>query len=80
VSFCAGSCNDSTRVQRPLAGVSSVDFELPACDEGMALLKLWAQNDATLAPELPKVPENAKGTLAQDFYRHVAQCPKCNEL
>ena len=52
-----------------------VDFELPACDEGMVLLKLWAQNDATLAQELPKVAENATGTLAQDFYRHVAQCP-----
>jgi hypothetical protein len=46
----------------------------------MVLLKLWAQNDATLAQELPKVPENAKGALAQDFYRHVAQCPKFNEL
>jgi hypothetical protein len=57
-----------------------VDFELPACDEGMALLKLWAQNDATLTQELPIVPENAKGTLAHDFYRHFAQCPKCNEL
>ena len=57
-----------------------VDFELPACDEGMVLLKLWAHDDATLAQELPKVPEKATGALAQDFYRHVAQCPKCNEL
>jgi hypothetical protein len=57
-----------------------VDFELPACDEGTVLPELWAHNDATLVQELPKVTGDATGTLAQDFYRHVAQCSKCNEL
>jgi hypothetical protein len=56
------------------------DFELPACDEGMVLLKHWADNDPVMAHVLPVIPQGATGIFAEQFYRHVARCPKCNEL
>jgi hypothetical protein len=60
--------------------VPGIDFELPACDEGMILLKKWADNDPAMAQRLPDVPKTGSGDLAQNFYRHLLDCPKCNEL
>ena len=56
------------------------DFEPPACDVGMALLKHWADDHPEMAHVLPVIPQGAKGIFVEQFYRHSAMCPKCNEL
>ena len=55
------------------------DFDPPACETGMMLLRRWANADPTLARFFPDIPEGATGPQAKTFYDHVNRCPKCNE-
>jgi hypothetical protein len=55
------------------------DFDPPACEEGMVLLKEWAEHDSALMQWLPLVPEKGVGPFAQRYFHHVSTCPNCNE-
>jgi hypothetical protein len=56
------------------------DFDPPACETGMMLLRRWANQDPTLARLFPHIPDEATGPQARAFYDHVNRCPKCNEI
>ena len=55
------------------------DFDPPACDTGLILLRRWANQDPVLDRMLPNVPDGATGPYAEAFYKHRNRCPKCNE-
>ena len=64
---------------RWLTPVPGQDFDPPACDTGLVLLRRWAVHDPALAASLPNIPDDATGQYAEAFYKHMNKCPKCNE-
>jgi hypothetical protein len=55
------------------------DFDPPACEEGMVLLKEWAEQEPALMQQLPSVPQEGVGPFAERFFRHISTCANCNE-
>jgi hypothetical protein len=58
---------------------SGKDFDPPACETGLVLLRRRANQDPTLERHFPEIPTGAKGPHARAFYNHMNRCPKCNE-
>ena len=56
------------------------DFNLPACQAGMILLRRWAAKDPIIARMLPDVPERGTGPYAEAFLKHRNVCLECNEM
>jgi hypothetical protein len=55
------------------------DFDPPACEGGLILLRRWANQDPTLLNLLSEIPPNAEGPHARALYDHRNRYPKCNE-
>jgi hypothetical protein len=55
------------------------DFDPPACETGLILLRRWVNQDPVLDRMLPNVPDDTTGPYAEAFYKHRNRCPKCNE-
>jgi len=52
---------------RWLTPVPGQDFDPPACDTGLVLLRRWAVHDPALAASLPSIPDDATGPLNLDI-------------
>jgi hypothetical protein len=46
------------------------DFDPPACETGLILLRRWANKDPVLDRMLPNVPDDTTGPYAEAFYKH----------